>query len=53
MLRLRVEAEVVRRWLPERFALALLRPVRLRAVRARVDDDARELDDLRLTVAIF
>jgi hypothetical protein len=45
------DAERVRRWPVERFALAVLRAL-LRPVLARDDVDF-ELDDLRLVVAIF
>lgn len=52
MLRLRLVAKLVRRWLAERFALALLFALLLR--RARVCDVfALEDEDLRLVVAIF
>jgi len=52
VLRLRLVAKLVRRWLAERFALALLFALLLR--RARVCDVfALEGEDLRLVVAIF
>ena len=52
MLRLRLDAEDVRRWLAARLALALLFALLLR--RPRVwDAFALEDEDLRLVVAIF
>lgn len=48
------DAERVRRCPVERFALAVLRELRLRPLLARDEDDVDlELDDLRLVVAIF